>query len=119
MIAALSGVTQEGVRELGIAVHASLAIFDSVVTKNLTADTVTTKKLCIDDVCVTKAQLQQMLDAQAASATSAGGAGGTSTSTLPSGSTTPDTTPPVIRIIGANPTTVPIGSAYSAIWAQP
>jgi hypothetical protein len=58
-----------------------------------------------------------MLDAQAASATSAGGAGGTSTSTLPSGSTTPDTTPPVIRIIGANPTTVPIGSAYSDLGA--
>jgi hypothetical protein len=110
---AITGVAQSGVRELGLAVHASLGVFDNLITQTLTATTVNAdvvqvnQKLCIGSTCVTEAQLQQLLqNAGQPGSGDSGSSGGSGSGNSPS-------IPPTITLDGDNPTTVNVGDAYS------
>jgi hypothetical protein len=111
----ISSATQSGVRELGLAVHASVGIFDNIFAKTITADNVEAQtvtadqKLCIGHTCVTEAQLQELLGAQSASAAASTPSG--------SGSQNSSSTPPVITVNGNNPATVHVGDTYNDLGA--
>lgn len=84
----------------------------NIVSAHVTADMgdfkeVTTDKLCVGSVCVTQAQFEAVF----------GGGVGTTSSSSGSVSTTPDTTPPVITINGANPAQLHVGDTYSDLGA--
>jgi hypothetical protein len=118
-VAALGSVAQEGIHQLGTAVHASLAVFDTIVSQTITAsvlnvDQVNAKTLCLDDLCITKTQLQNILNGQGSGSGSGNSGGGTGGGT---GSSTPDTEAPVITLNGNNPATVSIGSTYTDLGA--
>jgi hypothetical protein len=110
-VSAISELAQRGVRELGVAAHAGLGIFDTLISQTITAtvvnaDTVNTKTLCLEDVCVTKSQLQNLLNGQSSQpAPTPSGNTGTSTPVDPSA--------PVVTVNGNNPATVQVGSVYS------
>jgi hypothetical protein len=112
-LGAMGGIVQSGVKELGVAVHASLGVFDNLITQTLTATTVNAdvvnvnQKLCIGSTCITESQLQQLLQNQNVSQ-------GNAPSSSGGGSSSSDTsTPPTITLNGANPATVTVGSAYT------
>jgi hypothetical protein len=119
-LTSIANIAQIGVRELGVAVHASFGIFDhlitqTIVTGDITAEKVNAKTLCLDDLCITKTQLQNILNG-----TSSGGAGsssGGSGSGGGTGSSTPDTEAPVISLNGNNPATIDVGSTYTDLGA--
>jgi hypothetical protein len=144
--AAIGDLAQSGIRELGLAVHAGLGVFDNLITQNLTAtvvnaDTVNTKTLCIDGLCITKDQLQSILNGSTGSPQGGqGGAGagagggsndsgeidnggdsdnGTSTPDPDEGAatSTPDTEAPVITLSGNNPATISVGDTYTDLGA--
>ena len=130
-LGAIANIAQAGVRELGLAVHASVGVFDklfaqTIVVDDLTAQTITAQqKLCVGGTCLTESQLQSLLGG------SSGGSGGGSsppppappppsgdsgTSTSPSGgsgTSTTDTTPPTVTLNGNNPDTVNVGDTYT------
>jgi len=95
--AALSGLSQSGVRELGAAMHATIGAFDKVFAREVHTD-----KLCVGETCVTQEQFLAMVQA------SSGSGGGAS----PAGGGGDTTTPPTITINGDNPATIHIGDTY-------
>ncbi|MBI5003520.1 DUF5011 domain-containing protein [Candidatus Kaiserbacteria bacterium] len=132
-LASVSGIAGTGVRELGGAVHGSLAAFDKVFAKEIYADNITAQKvtavqqMCVGTTCVTEAQLQALL-ASAAVASGGGGSGaagatGGSTGGVSSGATTPTATTatgsvaPIISVNGNNPASIQVGSVYSDLGA--
>ncbi|MGC9602115.1 MAG: tail fiber domain-containing protein, partial [Minisyncoccia bacterium] len=133
-LSAINGVAQSGVRELGLAVHASVGVFDNLITQTLTAttinaDTVNTQKLCVGTTCVTQSQLQNLLNNQNSGAGSntsglpgqgggSGALGGASSGSASStDATSTPTVPPTISINGDNPATINVGDTYADLGA--
>ncbi|MBI3572564.1 DUF5011 domain-containing protein, partial [Candidatus Kaiserbacteria bacterium] len=138
---ALADALQGGVKELGVAVHASVGVFENLFAINVTADTVHAQTLCIDDVCVTKDQLKALLANAATTGTSGGSTSSTTTTTTTTittstttdsssstattssgsssaGTTSPDTTAPVVTLFGNNPATITVGDTYVDLGAS-
>src|SRR5581483_760822 len=99
-------------RELGVAVHASVGIFDhifaqTIVVDDLTAQTITAQqKLCVGTTCVTESQLQGLLNGSGSGSGSGSGGGSGN------GSSTPDTIPPTVTLLGDATTTVAVNAQY-------
>jgi hypothetical protein len=93
LLASASGVAQSGIRELGVAVHASVGVFDTLITQTLTADTIQAQKLCLGQTCVTESQLQQLLQNSGASAAPSSSPTTSTTPTSTSSTDTSTTTP--------------------------
>jgi hypothetical protein len=62
-LSAITDIAQSGVRELGIAVHASLGIFDKIFAKEVHTD-----NLCVGTVCVTQDQFLKMIQSSGTAA---------------------------------------------------
>jgi hypothetical protein len=62
-LSAITNITQSGVRELGIAVHASLGVFDKIFAKEVHTD-----NLCVGNVCVTQDQFLKMIQSSGTAA---------------------------------------------------
>jgi hypothetical protein len=119
-INAISTIASAGIKELGVAVHATVGIFDSVFAKTITAeavnaDTVHTDQLCVGTVCVTQAKFMQMVNGGQSSGSTSGNTATPPPPTI-TGTTTSsasgDTQAPVITLNGNNPATIDIGSTY-------
>ncbi len=98
---------------------AKVAVIGEIFTNRLH-----TKELCVADdaggeTCITKEKLDALLSGAAASGSSSTpSSGGSGSSNSSSGSgPTPDTTPPVITILGNNPATIDVGVVYSDLGA--
>ncbi|HUD03063.1 MAG TPA: tail fiber domain-containing protein, partial [Candidatus Paceibacterota bacterium] len=128
MLNALSGVAQSGVRELGVAVHASAGIFDSLVTQTLTATTINadtvnaSQKLCIGTTCVTESQLQQLLGSSQSAGNNGSANSGSGSGSSPSGqslvASSSDTVAPTVTLNGDNPATITVGDTYADLGAS-
>jgi hypothetical protein len=119
---AVAAVAQVGIRELGLAVHSTLGIFDTLISQTITAEvlnvqTVNAKTLCLDGLCVDKTQLQNLLNGTGGSGGGNGGGGNSGGGEGGNGSTTPDTEAPVISLNGNNPAEVTVGSSYTDLGA--
>jgi hypothetical protein len=101
---ALGSLTEGGVRELGVAMHATVGVFDKVFAREVHTD-----KLCVGNTCVTQEQFVAMVAASQGGSGSVGGSGGSG------GSDT--TTPPTITINGNNPATIHVGDTYNDLGA--
>jgi hypothetical protein len=93
-----------------------------IFTKELVAENVTTKTLCLTDdsgakTCITKAQLDNLLQGQAAGA-AATSAAPTSGSGSSSSGTSTDTEAPVVSVQGNNPASVNVGDTYNDLGAS-
>jgi hypothetical protein len=114
---AVTGLAQAGIRELGLAVHASLGVFDNLVSQTITAtvlnvDQVNAKTICLDGLCITKDQLQNLLNGQGGGS---GGRGGGNNGGGTGGGA--DTEAPVVTLNGNNPATVSVGDTYTDLGA--
>ena len=89
-LSAITNIAQSGVRELGVAVHASLGIFDKIFVKEVHTD-----NLCVGDVCVTQDQFLRMIQSSGMSAAAAAAPPSPVAPVEPSPGTTSSTTPTV------------------------
>jgi fibronectin-binding autotransporter adhesin len=111
--AALPGIVQNGVHNLGAAVYASTGVFNSLFAQSITVDSIQAQKLCLGATCIDEVQLKALLNGQtAAAAASIGGSSGTG-----SGGSSGDTTVPVLTLNGDNPATINIGDTYTDLGA--
>jgi hypothetical protein len=62
-LSVITNIAQSGVHELGIAVHASLGIFDKIFAKEVHTD-----NLCVGTVCVTQEQFLRMIQSSGTAA---------------------------------------------------